>query len=184
MDLRTFLPPPPIDVEPLPGPGDAARELPLELEGRAAVIVFLRHTGCPFAEATFRRMGEAARRHPDLSWVAVSHASGPATRAWCETVAGGEQRAQLVIDQPRRLYAAWGLGRSTLGHFMGGRSLVSVARLARQGIRNRHPHGTRWQSAGAFAVGADGTIRWRHVPEHAGDLPDLEEAARAALSAV
>src|SRR5205814_353510 len=43
------------------------------------------------------------------------------------------------------------------------------ARLARHGIRNRHPDGTRWQRAGTFAVDADGIVRWRHVPAHAGD---------------
>jgi hypothetical protein len=34
-----------------------------------------------------------------------------------------------------------------------------------------------------FAVGADGTVRWRHLPEHAGDLPDLEAAAQAVAHA-
>ena len=51
-----------------------------------------------------------------------------------------------------------------------------VARLARQGIRNRHPDGTRWQRAGTFAIDADGVVRWRHLAEHAGDLPDLGAA--------
>jgi hypothetical protein len=60
------------------------------------------------------------------------------------------------------------------------RSLRSAAGLARQGIRNRHPSGTRWQRAGTFAVDADGIVRWRHLPEHAGELPDLEAAAAAA----
>ena len=52
-------------------------------------------------------------------------------------------------------------------------------RLARQGIRNRHPDGTRWQRAGTFAVDAAGVVRWRHIPRHAGELPDLEAAAAA-----
>jgi hypothetical protein len=59
---------------------------------------------------------------------------------------------------------------------MGRRSLREVARLAGHGIRNRHPDGTRWQRAGTFAVGADGVVRWSHVPAHAGDLPDLSAA--------
>jgi hypothetical protein len=62
---------------------------------------------------------------------------------------------------------------------MGLRSLSEVKRLAGSGIRNRHPHGTRWQRAGTFAVDTDGIVRWRHVPEHAGELPDLEAAAAA-----
>jgi hypothetical protein len=54
-----------------------------------------------------------------------------------------------------------------------------VARLARQGIRNRHPDGTRWQGAGTFAVDQDGIVCWRHLPDHAGSLPDLAQAAAA-----
>jgi hypothetical protein len=46
-------------------------------------------------------------------------------------------------------------------------------------LRNRHPHGTRWQQAGTFAVDAERIVRWRHLPEHAGDLPDLAAAAVA-----
>jgi hypothetical protein len=30
-------------------------------------------------------------------------------------------------------------------------------------------------------VDAGGTIVWRHLPRHAGDLPDLDAAADAAL---
>jgi hypothetical protein len=86
----------------------------------------------------------------------------------------------LVVDEDRRLYAAWGIGRTALRHFMGPRSLAAVATLARAGIRNREPDGSRWQGAGTFAV-KSATVRWRHLPGHAGDLPDLDRAGRAAL---
>ena len=59
---------------------------------------------------------------------------------------------RVLIDTDRVHYATWGLGRTNLTHFAGRRSLGEVARLARQGIRNRHPDGTRWQGAGTFAV--------------------------------
>jgi hypothetical protein len=65
---------------------------------------------------------------------------------------------------------------------MGPKSLKAVVRLAREGIHNRHPQGSRWQSAGTFAVDASGTVRWRHLPEHAGDLRDLDRARAAAVS--
>ena len=102
-----------------------------------------------------------------------------ATATWCDAI-GGLEGVRVLIDEGRVHYATWGLGRSSLRHFMGRRSLGEVARLARQGIRNRHPEGTRWQRAGTFAIDAQGIVRWRHVPEHAGDLPDLGEAARYA----
>jgi hypothetical protein len=182
LNLRTFLPPLPIPTAAPPEPGEPARELPepgLE-PGQPAVVAFLRHTGCPFAESTARMLREAAAAEPEIDFVAVSHAPTAATARWSDAV--GLDGVRLLIDDERVHYATWGLGRTSVGHFAGRRSLAGVARLARSGIRNRHPHGTRWQRAGTFAVDGDGVVRWRHVPEHAGDLPELR-AAIAALRA-
>jgi hypothetical protein len=145
------------------------------------VVAFLRHTGCPFAEATMRELRDAATAQPEVEWVAVSHSQAEPTQRWCEAV-GGRGEVRVLLDPERAFYAAWGLGRSSLGHFMGRRSLKEVARLSRSGIRNRHPEGTRWQQAGTFGVDASGVVRWRHVPQHAGDLPDLVAAAAAAAA--
>jgi hypothetical protein len=180
MDPRTFLPPrtsPPLAQA--PAPGDSAPPLPVALErGRPAVVAFLRHTGCPFAEQTLRLMREAAAGAPEVQWVAISHAPGQPTSRWCEAI-GGAGAVQLASDPSRSAYAAWGLGRTGLGHFLGRRSLAAVGELARRGVRNRHPTGTRWQSAGAFALDRDGVIRWRLVPAHAGEVPDFASAVRS-----
>ena len=179
MNLRTFLPPPATPTALPPAVGAAAPDLP---EGaprdRPVVLAFLRHTGCPFAEWTARELRKAAEADEEIGWVAISHAPADATAAWAEAV-GGLGAATLLSDPERAYYAAWGLGRSSLGHFAGGRSLAQVARLARTGVRNRHPHGSRWQQAGTFGVDAERTVRWRHLPAHAGDLPDLSQAASA-----
>jgi hypothetical protein len=180
VNLRAFLPPLPLPTAAPPEPGEPARELPdpgLD-SGRPAVVAFLRHTGCPFAEATARALREAAAAEPDIDWVAVSHAPTEATARWCDAI-GGLEGVRMLIDDGRVHYATWGLGRTRLGHFLGRRSLARVGKLAREGIRNRHPEGTRWQTAGTFAVDAEGIVRWRHVPEHAGELPDLGEPIAA-----
>lgn len=180
MNLRTFLPPLPVPVSAPPAPGEPARELPdpgLE-PGRPAIVAFLRHTGCPFAEATARALREAAEAEPEIAFVAVSHAPTAATASWCDAI-GGAGSVAVLIDDARVHYAAWGLGRTGVRHFAGRRSMTEVARLARGGIRNRHPDGTRWQRAGTFAVDAGGTVRWRHLPRHAGELPDLGAAIAA-----
>jgi hypothetical protein len=180
MNLRTFLPPLPLPTSAPPRRGEPARELPEPglPEGRPAVVAFLRHTGCPFAEATARALREAAAAEPEIAWLVVSHARAEPTARWRDAI-GGLPGIGVLIDADRVHYATWGLGRSSLGHFMGRRSLEHVARLAREGIRNRHPEGTRWQTAGTFAVDEDGVVRWRHLPAHAGDLPDPAEAVAA-----
>ena len=146
-----------------------------------AVVAFLRHVGCPFAEATMKEMSKLAEERADITWIAVSHAPLEATDRWCAAV-GASHLVRLVIDEERSAYGAWGLGRSTLGHFAGRRSLAAVIKLARQGIRNRHPAGSRWQRAGTFAVDTAGNVAWQHIPRYAGELPDLRAAADAAVS--
>ncbi len=179
MDPRTFLPPRGLAVAPTPKPGGRAPELPVVLDPRRpAVIAFLRHVGCPFAEATMRSLREQAASRPEIQWIAISHAPEDATHGWSDAI-GGFGDVLVVSDPSRRAYAAWGLGRSDAAHFLGRRSLSAVAAQARHGIRNRHPSGTRWQSAGTFALGAAGLVLWRHLPEHAGDLPDLDAAVVA-----
>jgi hypothetical protein len=125
-----------------------------------------------------RSLRERAASGPGVQWIALSHAPTAETRRWCDGI-GGCAGVLVVSDPSRRAYADWGLGLSSLGHFLGRRSLSAVAAQARHGIRNRHPSGTRWQSAGTFALGADRVVRWRHLPEHAGDLPDLDAALGA-----
>jgi peroxiredoxin len=146
--------------------------------GKPAIVAFLRHTGCPFAEATMRTLRDAATANANIAWIAISHATAEESERWCRAI-GGSGEVRVVSDPSRRTYAEWGLGRTSLGHFLGRRSLTEVARLAQRGIRNRHPHGTRWQSAGTFALDEEGVVRWRHLPEHAGDLPELETAVQA-----
>jgi hypothetical protein len=181
VDPRTFLPAPALAVGSPPDLGDPAPALPVTLEpGRPAVVAFLRHTGCPFAEATLRAMRDAAALDAGVQWVAISHAPADATNRWCRGI-GGSAGVQVASDHSRQSYAAWGLGQTSASHFLGRRSLGAATRLARQGIRNTHPTGTRWQSAGTFALDGERIVRWRHLPEHAGDLPDLD-AARAAVA--
>ena len=179
VDPRTFLPAARVPVARPPAPGDAAPGLSGREWTAPTLLSFLRHVGCPFAEATFAELHERAERSPEIRFVAVSHAPEPATSAWCRSVAGGPGRVELLIDEGRALYGEWGLGQGTIRHFLGRRSLAEVARLSRQGIRNRHPVGTRWQTAGTFAVDTEGIVRFAHVPAHAGDLPDLDRALSA-----
>jgi hypothetical protein len=183
MNLRTLIPPPALPTNQPPEPGDAARRLPHPgiTPGRPAVVAFLRHTGCPFAEATVHVLRDGADREDRIDWIAVSHSEPIATERWLREI-GGAGGVRVLLDTDRRLYASWGLGRSSLGHFMGRRSLSAVRSLAKDGVRNRHPHGTRWQRAGTFAVDASGIVRWRHLPAHAGELPDIEAAVAAGLS--
>jgi hypothetical protein len=179
MDPRTFLPPRKVPLSGSPTIGRPAPPLPVAPDGRPSIVAFQRHVGCPIAEATQLRLAELGRSLHGVRLVAVSHADEGATRDWCRAIGTQDAGIEIVADPTRQLYAHWGLGRTTLSHFMGRESFRAVQSLAGEGIRNRHPVGTRWQSAGTFALDAQGCVRWMHVPAYAGDMPDLDAAVAA-----
>lgn len=179
---HTFVKPKEREVAAAPEIGGRAPALPALREGRPAVVAFLRHVGCPFAEATVRQMAVLAAARPDIDFIAVTHSGEQPSRSWCDAF-GGAAGVQLVADPGREHYAAWGVGLSDRKHFAGSESLAAVRRLLDEGIHNRWASGNRWQAAATFSVDAAGTVRWRHFPRHAGDVPPLEEAAAALTTA-
>ncbi|KAI1246882.1 hypothetical protein MGN70_010767 [Eutypa lata] len=170
------------EVAPVPKVGQQAPVNPnLELPAdKPTLIVFLRHCGCPFAEKTFRALTALSTAHKEVHFVAVSHSSPEATERWVVQV-GGNWDVSVVVDYERELYAQWGLGVSSTWHVLNPMSLYRTIRLGKdEGIWNRTTEsGTRWQTSGAFAVDADGVVRWAKVAATADDLPDLHEALGA-----
>ena len=162
--------------------GASVPELPGLRPSRPAVVAFLRHVGCPFAEATVRQMAALAGERPGIDFLAVTHSDERPSRRWCEAF-GGAAGVQLVSDPDRARYAAWGVGLSDRRHFAGPESLGALRRLLDEGIHNRWASGNRWQAAATFAVDAGGVLRWRHFPPHAGDLPPLADAVAALAGA-
>jgi len=175
---HTFVRPKPHETAPPLELGSPAPALDGLHAGRPAVIGFLRHVGCPFAEATVRRMAALAASHRAIDFIAVTHSDERPSRKWCEAF-GGAGDVQVIADPTRAHYAAWGVGLSDREHFSGRDSLRSVMRLLDEGIHNRWASGNRWQAAATFAVDAAHVVRWRHAPRHAGDLPALDDAIAA-----
>jgi hypothetical protein len=95
-------------------------------------------------------------------------------------IAPDKPRVKVVVDETRELYGAWGLGVSSAWHVFNPWTLASVITLGlREGIWNRNTNsGSRWQTAGAFAVDEDGVVQWAHIPDSASDIADLNEAVR------
>jgi hypothetical protein len=175
---HTFLKPRARSTRAVPDLGTTAPALPALRPGRPSVVAFLRHVGCPFAEATVRQMVALAASHPAIDFIAVTHSSDEASRSWCNSF-GGIGAIRIVSDPDRALYAAWGIGLSDRNHFAGRESMAALQRLLNDGIHNRWASGNRWQPAASFAVDPTGVLRWRHVPRHAGDLPALDDAVAA-----
>ncbi|KAI1140928.1 hypothetical protein F5Y05DRAFT_410776 [Hypoxylon sp. FL0543] len=106
--------PPPVPVAECPKPGDLA---PLDRDrqltfggGKPVIVLFLRCVGCAFAQKSFLALRDLAVKNTGrLTCIAVSHSSREATRKWLD-ILGGAWSVEIVIDEDRAIYAAWGLG--------------------------------------------------------------------------
>jgi hypothetical protein len=118
--------------------------------------------------------------HPELRCVAVSHSSQADTDRWVIEV-GGEWEVEVIVDEARKLYAAWGLGLASTWHVLNPWSLYSTLQLGqKEGIWNRTTEsGTKWQTSGAFAIDNNGVVRWLQVPRTSSEVPSLNTALAA-----
>jgi hypothetical protein len=70
------------------------------------------------AQKTFLALRTIANRYAnDLQCIAVSHSSQHATQKWLDML-GGAWNVQVVIDEDRAIYAAWGLGLGSVWYVL------------------------------------------------------------------
>jgi hypothetical protein len=135
------------------------------------------------AEDTFLKLRQLASSNPDIKFVAVSHSDEASTKKWLEQVGGpgASNLIDVIVDAERQIYAAWGLGTSSLLHVLSPAGLYAVFKLSKgKGIRNRPTEsGSRWQTAGSWAVDGTGVVRWGGVAGRADEEPVFEDAIKA-----
>ncbi|KAK0632178.1 hypothetical protein B0T14DRAFT_23580 [Immersiella caudata] len=121
--------PPPIPIQALPKIGDTA---PLDRDreltfggGKRVIVVFLRCVGCAFAQKLFLQLRGIATRFPgEITCVAISHSSAAATQKWLDLL-GGAWNVNIIIDEDRAVYAAWGLGLGSVWYVLNPTSTVA-----------------------------------------------------------
>lgn len=81
----------------------------------------------------------------------------------------------IINDVDRSLYAAWGLGTSSYWHVLSPSGLYAVYALGKKrDIWNRPTEsGSRWQTAGSWAVDGQGIVRWGEKAGKADEVPDF-----------
>ncbi|KAK0730314.1 hypothetical protein B0H67DRAFT_596478 [Lasiosphaeris hirsuta] len=150
--------PPPIPVAAAPKVGDMA---PLDRDreltfggGKRVIVVFLRCVGCAFAQKTFLQLRALANQHStNLTCIAVSHSSAQATQKWIDLL-GGAWNVQVVIDEDRAVYAAWGLGLGSVWYVFNPTS--QVAGFKEKGWLGASVAGSL-QRSGVWKAGGTGT---------------------------
>ncbi|KYK58119.1 uncharacterized protein DCS_05132 [Drechmeria coniospora] len=178
-------------------PSDRNRQLQVG-RGRRVLVVFLRCVGCAFAQKTFLALRTLANRHASsITCIAVSHSSPSATRKWVDLL-GGAWNVQVIIDEDRAIYAAWGLGTAGVWHLFNPTTQVQgwkekgwlgerVAEAIQRRGQTTEPEGhqgastalgNKWQESGAFAVDGRGTVIWGGRAARADEVMDLDQGAR------
>ena len=112
--------------------------------------------------------------------MAVSHSAEDSTARWVESV-GGAGSIKVIVDSERKVYGHYGLGISSFWSVLNPWSMAEVFKLGRnQNIWNRPTEsGSRWQSAGLFAVDSQGIVRYSHPSQTTDDLGELDKALKA-----
>ncbi|KAJ5999939.1 hypothetical protein N7481_000348 [Penicillium waksmanii] len=190
-ELSSFFSPSHVETSPAPEIGAKAPscpELPFPADnGKPTIISFLRHCGCPVTEAAFLKMRTASAQHPDINFITVSHSDQQSTEKWLNAVGGSGSGSgdgssvTMVVDADRQIYAKWGLGIVSWGHLWNLAGLASIWKMGREdGIWQRPTEsGNRWQSAGSWAVDAEGYVRWGRAAVRVDDMVDIDAAIGA-----
>jgi hypothetical protein len=112
-DLRSLIPPAAPHSERAPLKiGDTA-PLQSALSDKPAIVAFLRHIGCPFAEKTFRDLRKFAEKHGDTyQYIAITHGTENDTDDWIKKV-GGDENMKVISDPDREIYGQWVNPRKT-----------------------------------------------------------------------
>jgi peroxiredoxin len=148
-------------------------------ETSPVLLVFLRHAGCPFCREALgdvsraRRAIEAAGARVILVHMGDSQAIDDLLRRY------GLAALDRICDCERRLYAAFGLRRATLGQLFGPKVLW---RAFQAGVLSRHGMGRisadSSQLPGLFLIHKSAIVRrFRH--RTAADRPDYQAIGAA-----
>jgi hypothetical protein len=115
--------------------------------------------------------------------VAISHSDESSTQKWLQEVGGpgAPNPVEIIVDYEREIYAAWGLGTSGVLHVLSPGGLYAVYKLGKEkNIWNRPTEsGSRWQTAGSWAVDAQGMVKWGGLSKSANEVPTFHEAVTA-----
>lgn len=191
IDLQTLLPRSEAypEVKKLPQPGDRAPELLDENWTTAPhLVAFVRHCGCPFAQAEVESLGRALKAHPNVRIVIVAHSAEDVVQDWFDRVGKSNfpseaKDVRLVADPKFQIYANWGIGQMGYSGMLNTDMIKNLRALASQGIKNTQTgEGSyRWQNSGGFAVDHGGKVQYAKLATHAGDTVDYEEAVKTIL---
>lgn len=98
---------------------------------------------------------------------------------------GGSGKVDVQVDDARQSFAEYGLSYSSFWAVLNPWSLKAAINIGKEEGYQIRPteSGSRWQTAGLFAVDGTGKVTYAHKASTSDDLGDLEAALHSATSA-
>ncbi len=154
-----------------------------ELSHRSPVlVVFLRHSGCPFCRQTLAELSALRSEFPTMETQIVLVHMMPEMQAKELFARYGLSDVSRISDPQQRLYREFGLQRGTWGQVMGPRIWwQGFKSTILKGNKPGKPIGDVFQLPGAFLV-VDGQIIRSHRYRHSADSPDFVDLATCEIS--
>lgn len=175
---RTAVPSPPTVGDPVPSfEARDARDRPLTsdgLRGRPAVLVFLRHLGCPICQMELVTLAERFPAFAERDAALVVVVESPRDRA-AAFVAGRDVPYRLVPDPERELYARFGMARGGLTQFVAPGAVLKTLKATARGHLHGRFEGSELQLPGEVVADAEGVVRHVRVGRHVGDTASVEQ---------
>ena len=150
---------------------------PAAAGARKSVLIFLRHLGCPICRM---EIAELMRRGAEFQAagadVTVFVDSPPeSVRAF---IAERKPPFRLIADPQGKAYAAYGMKRGGIGHFVApGAALRSIRAMLRGHVHGRF-EGSELQLPGDFILDENGIILHAHLGRHVGDNTPVDVLLR------
>lgn len=129
------------------------------------------------AEKIFRQLRDVAEQNPNIHCIAISHSNKAATDKWLNDV-GGSGKVEVLVDDQMGSFAEYGLGYSSFWAVLNPSSMSTAMNIGKKEGINIRPteSGSRWQTAGLFAVDGKGQVTYSHPAKTSDDLGDLSTA--------
>jgi peroxiredoxin len=159
-----------------------SRSLASLLEGRAALLVFLRHFGCVGCDLQLSLLLPRQPELADLGVRIVLIGNGPPEHAaaFSERWSLAEREIDLVTDPSLGVFRAAGLERSAWATF-GPQAMWSELLAMGAGQRPRRRAGDRFQQGGTLLLDQSGAVVFFHANRFVGDCVDAADVVDAAM---
>jgi peroxiredoxin len=154
---------------------------------RPAVLVFLRHWGCVFCRHLAVQLHRSRNEFDEAGVVLAAIGHGTPEQAAAFRRAQGVE-IPLLVDTDRRTYELAGAKVATLRELLAPRvvargakhTLLSRLRLGSIAVHQGKIIGHAAQLGGVLVIAPDGSVRYAHLSQDAGDDPPTREVLSAA----